>query len=191
MRRTDAMRSLEIGPGRKRIPGFETVNVIKTGVTDHVADARALPFEDGAFGLVYASHVIEHLPWYQTVDVLKEWRRVLAPGGALEVWTVDGYKVAKALVDYEDRPETWTQPDGWSRYGVDGNPYLWCAGRIFAYAQADGGDSVNWHRALFTPRHLMKCFEQAGFRDVRLMDRSEVRGADHGWINLGVRGVKS
>jgi hypothetical protein len=36
----------------------------------------------------------------------------------------------------------------------------------------------------------MKCFESAGLKDVRLMDRSEVRGYDHGWINLGVKGTK-
>lgn len=187
----DVVRKLEIGPGRKRIPGFETVNVIKTSVTDHFADARELPFADASFDLIYASHVIEHLPWYETDIALDEWYRVLKPRGVLEVWTVDSYKVAKALIEYEDSPETWTQPDGWSRHGVDRDPHLWCAGRIFAYAQGDGSDSVNWHRALFTPRHLRKCFERARFRDVRLMDRSEVRGADHGWINLGVRGVKT
>lgn len=183
------MRKLEIGPGGKRLPGFETVNVIKTAVTDHVADARVLPFADGSFDLIYASHVIEHLPWHETDDVLGEWLRVLKPGGALEVWTVDAYKVARALVEHEEGGD-WQQRDNWKRLGVDRNPYLWCAGRIFAYAKEDGADSVNWHRALFTPRHLIACFTRAGFREVRLMDRSEVRAKDHGWVNLGVQGVK-
>lgn len=184
------MRKLEIGPGRKRIDGFETVNAIRTDVTDHVADARSLPFQDGAFSLVYASHIIEHIPWYETNKALAEWFRVLAPGGALEVWTVDGYKVAKQLVEYVETGK-WTDRDRWSRHGVDKNPHQWCAGRLFAYAGTDGEDSVNWHRALFTAPYLMKCFRDAGFKAVRLMDRSEVRGADHGWINLGVRGVRS
>lgn len=186
----EPVRKLEIGPGRKRIPGFETVNVIKTPVTDHVADARALPFEAGVFDLVYASHVIEHLPWYETDDVLKDWFRVLKSGGALEVWTVDAYKVAKALVEYEEDPTRWVPRDSWGRFGVDSDPFLWCAGRIFAYGRDDGEDSVNWHRALFTTRHLGACFRRAGFKDMRPMDRSEVRGADHGWVNLGVSGVK-
>ena len=184
------MRKLEIGPGRKRIDGFETVNVIKTPVTDHVADARALLFaDDGTYDLIYASHVIEHIPWYETIDALKEWLRVLKPGGALEVWTVDAYKVAKALVDYEDEG-LWHKKDNWTRHGVDTDPYLWCAGRIFAYAGKDGEDSVNWHRALFTRRHLMNCFLNAGFESVRALNPQEIRGADHGWVNLGVRGLK-
>ena len=144
---------------------------------------------DGSFGLVYASHVIEHLPWYETVDVLKEWRRVLAPGGALEVWTVDAVKVAHQLLEYEETG-AWEKRDGWKKHGVDRNPFLWCNGRIFAYAKDDCDDSVFWHRALFTPRHLVQCFVAAGFNSVTFQDRKEVRGKDHGFVNLGVRGEK-
>lgn len=183
-------RALEIGPGKKRIRGFETVNVVKTPTTDHVADARTLPFADASFDLIYASHIIEHLPWYQTDDALREWARVLKPGGSLEVWTVDAYKVARLLVAYEDTGEK-VKPDDWTRHGVDRDPYLWCAGRVFAYGNGEGDSSPNWHRALFTPKHLMACFERAGFTGIRRMTRAEVRGRDHGWVNLGVCGTKS
>lgn len=183
------MRCLEIGPGSKRIPGFVTVNIIASKHTDYVADARALPFKDGEFDIVYASHIIEHIPWYQTVTTLQEWVRVLKPGGRLEVWTVDAYKVAKCLVEYED-DGVWRDGDGWNRHGTGENPYLWCAGRIFAYAKKDGEDSVNWHRALFTRKHLMSCFDVAGLGEIRALLPHEVRGFDHGWINLGVCGTK-
>jgi SAM-dependent methyltransferase len=183
------VRRLEIGPGKRRIKGFETVNAVRTSATDHVADARALPFPDCTFGVVYASHVIEHLPWYETGAVLAEWVRVLKPGGALEVWTVDAFKVAQAIVACETTG-AFPEHDGWSRHGAGENPYLWFAGRIFAYAKGGGGDSLNWHRALFTPRHLAQCLERAGLGEVRPMDRSHVRGHDHGWVNLGMRGVR-
>jgi ubiquinone/menaquinone biosynthesis C-methylase UbiE len=182
-------RRLEIGPGGKRVRGFETVNAIKSAATDHVADARELPFETNTFEIIYASHIIEHLPWYDTKKALAEWVRVLAPGGALEVWTIDAAKIAQALLAYEATGE-WSRQDGWTRHGVNTDPYLWCNGRIFAYAREDSEDSVYWHRALFTPKYLQQCFVSAGLSEVRLMDRSEVRGHDHGWVNLGVRGVK-
>jgi ubiquinone/menaquinone biosynthesis C-methylase UbiE len=184
------MRCLEIGPGKRGIKGFETLDVIKRPGVDHVGDARRLPFKDGTFGILYASHIIEHLPWYDTIDVLKEWRRVLAVGGALEVWTINAITVAEKLIEYE-RSGDWEKHDGWKRHGVNTDPYLWCNGRIFAYGKNDDDyDSVFWHRALFTPKHLMACFRNAGLRDIGLMERAQVRGKDHGHVNLGVRGVR-
>lgn len=43
------------------------------------ADMRELPFEDGTFDLVYASHVLEHID--DDARALAEVRRVLRPGG--------------------------------------------------------------------------------------------------------------
>jgi SAM-dependent methyltransferase len=45
----------------------------------HVADMRDLPFEDGAFGAVLSVQSLEHVP--DGAAVLREVRRVLAPGG--------------------------------------------------------------------------------------------------------------
>ena len=61
---------------------------------DYVYDAgKPLPFEDNTFDLVYASHVLEHIPWYKVEEVVKEWVRILKPGGVLEVWVPDGLKI--------------------------------------------------------------------------------------------------
>ena len=183
------MRKLEIGPGPKKLRGFESLDAIDRPGVDHVGDARVLPFEADTFGLIYASHVIEHIPWYETVATLQEWLRVLRPGGTLEVWTINAVTVARELIAFEETGE-WTARDTWKRHGVDKNPYLWCNGRIFAYGKSDSDDSVFWHRALFTPIHLCQCFEDAGFGNISLLNRSQVRGKDHGFVNLGVEGVK-
>lgn len=48
-----------------------------------VADAEALPFEDGSFDVVYSWGVLHHTPG--TATALREAVRVLAPGGRLKV----------------------------------------------------------------------------------------------------------
>jgi phosphatidylethanolamine/phosphatidyl-N-methylethanolamine N-methyltransferase len=53
------------------------------GVVTKVEDATQLSFEDETFDRVIASHVLEHL--YKPHLVLREWHRVLKPGGVLSV----------------------------------------------------------------------------------------------------------
>jgi len=59
-------------------PGFEYKEVTRHG------DARALPFADGIFDWVWSSHCLEHFE--DTQGVLKEWLRVLKPGGLIGIY---------------------------------------------------------------------------------------------------------
>ena len=52
-----------------------------------VADASALPYEDGSFDAVFAHALLQHLPW--PLDALVELRRVLKPGGVIGVADAD------------------------------------------------------------------------------------------------------
>ncbi len=187
-----ANRRLELGPGDHPIPGFETLNIVGGRWVDYVADAaKRLPFSNGTFDLVYASHILEHIPWYQTDTVLKEWTRTLKSGGTLEVWVPDGLKICRALVDFEDKGDNYIDEDGWYRFNPEKEPCKWASGRIYTYGDGNGDvTSPNWHRALFTSRYLITLFESAGLQDVRQMNNTQVRGHDHGWINLGIQGTK-
>jgi SAM-dependent methyltransferase len=187
-----ATRCLEIGPGKRRIQGFETLNIVAGWNVDYVCDAaRHLPFPDGTFDIVYASHILEHVPWYQTERVLSDWARVLKPGGKLEVWVPDGLKICEAFVAAELNGSERFLEDGWFRFNEGKDPCRWAAGRVFTYGDGSGRtDHPNWHRALFSARYLRKLFEAVPLQDVRQLRRDEVRGDDHGWINLGVTGTK-
>lgn len=58
--------------------GYETADLFMEGV-DHQVDIQGMPFEDQSYDVVYASHVLEHIPDDQAA--VAEIRRILRPGG--------------------------------------------------------------------------------------------------------------
>lgn len=95
-------RRLHIG-GKVRKPGWEVINTVAGPIVDHVGDAGDLSqFADETFEEIYASHVLEHFDYATTLEpALKEWWRVLAPGGHLSVSVPDIDVLARMLVDRE------------------------------------------------------------------------------------------
>ncbi len=190
--RRNKSRKLEIGPGESPLFGFETANIVSTGIEDYIVDATNLSiFKDNEFSLIYASHLLEHIPWYKTKETLMEWVRILEPGGRLEIWVPDGLKICRALVDYEDSGLNYIDKDGWYRFNNSKDPAIWASGRLFTYGDGQGSiNHPNWHRALFTPRLLKLVLQEVGLVNIQYLDSSNVRGHDHGWINLGICGEK-
>lgn len=177
------MRRLEIGPGADKLPGFETLNIRPPA--DHIGDCRRLPFADATFGEVYSSHCIEHVFWYEIEATIREWARVVEPGGTLEVHTVNAAPLMRGLLEWEEGGEG-PKPGAWRQDLHRCHPFLWGVGRIICYPKTgDGG--INVHRAILTPRYLRECFTKAGLVD--LEDVAEPKGVKkHKGINMGLRG---
>lgn len=178
------MRCLEIGPGSSPVPGFETLNLYPPA--DHVADCRSLPFQAGTFAEVYSSHCIEHVEWYEIEATIREWARVIEPGGALEIHTVNAAPLMRALLEWEEGGEG-PSPGKWRRDLHRDHPFLWGTGRLLNYGRK--GETSWMHRAILTPRYMRECFEKAGLVDLEPV--AEPRGAKkHKSINMGLRGRK-
>ncbi len=185
-------RMLEIGPGAFRIDGFETLNVKGYFGVDYVADAaKSLPFKDQTYDLVYASHILEHVPWYKLESALMEWFRVIKSGGKIEIWVPNGLLICQTLVEAELNGESNIDKDGWYKFNEKKDPCVWANGRIFSYGNGTGQkNDPNWHMSLLTPRYLKELLETVGFTEVGELSIEEVRGYNHGWINLGMQGTK-
>jgi hypothetical protein len=155
-------------------------SVPRDGVVDHVCcwGSEPLPFPDESFDLVYAAHVLEHIPWYQTLDALRETARVLAPGGRIELHVPDFDVLARAA-------SSQACLDDFSEQGLNERLHWmhWVAERLFHL-----GPQEQWHRACFNQGHLKWCLEQAGFGEVRPI--AGERGSDHGIINLGMTATR-
>jgi len=83
-------RRLHIG-GKEKRPGWEILDVNPGPHVDHIGNAADLTrFADGSFAEVYASHVLEHFDYQEAlVAALREWHRVLVPGGVLRLSVPD------------------------------------------------------------------------------------------------------
>lgn len=186
-------RKLEIGCSGFRIDGFETLSIMGSHRIDYVLDAsKKLPFSDNSFDVIYASHVLEHVPWFQIQSTLKEWVRILKHDGILEIWVPNALLICESVINAEtfNRSDA-VELDNWYKFNPDHDPFVWANGRVFSYGDGDGSSiSYNWHRSLFTPNSLKKNLKKAGLENICIMERTRVRGMDHGWINLGVEGKK-
>ncbi len=95
---------------------YETADLEMPGV-DHRVDLTALPFSDGSYDFIFASHILEHIK--NDEKAISEIRRILRPGG-IAVLPVP--IVAERTIEYsEPSPyeiNTWraTGPDYYNRY---------------------------------------------------------------------------
>lgn len=184
------MRRLEIGPGHERLPGFETLNILPGPFTDHLGPAQKPPFPDNTFDEVYSSHCIEHVEWYEVESTIREWVRILKPGGVLEVHTVNAVPLLKALIEWEENEGRCSHKAGkWRSDLHNYDPFLHASGRLLCYSKR-GDRGANLHRAILTPLRLRQMFERAYLGGI--VEVAEPRGSKKhkSAPNIGLRGVK-
>ena len=146
-------RCLHIG-ALKGGEGWETLNSLPLPGIDHVCDARDLSrFADGTFEYIYASHVLEHFDYRDEVlTVLREWHRVLAPGGALYISVPDLDTICRLYCD-RDR--------------LDVND-RWLLMRMLLGGH---GDRYDYHKSAFNEEFLTYALTESGFTHFRRVDR--------------------
>lgn len=95
-------RRLHIG-GKQKAAGWEVLNANPAPYVDHVCNANNLSqFANNTFTEIYASHIVEHLDYVaELAFTLKEWNRVLIPGGKVYISVPDLDILATLLLEKE------------------------------------------------------------------------------------------
>ncbi|HUV84062.1 MAG TPA: methyltransferase domain-containing protein [Methanosarcinales archaeon] len=176
------MIKLNLGSGGRHLPGFLSVDLRwECGSIDCVHDiSKPLPYKDNSVSVIFASHILEHFWWQDSEKLLKDWCRVLKPGGYLDVWTPD----FKYIID---------------KY-INGDPYRipyenmkWVNNLIFSRSHMDGVvNTVNEHHAMFDRQYLKQCMKKGGFTKFvdLVVDKHFPFKNVHVGFNMGVRGYK-
>lgn len=81
---------VNLGCGAQSGPEYINVDVVPAPHIHHVHDVKVLEmFSSESVDLLYASHIMEHIPRHELDAVIVEWRRVLKPGGVLRISVPD------------------------------------------------------------------------------------------------------
>lgn len=156
------MTWLNIGCGTHNAPA-PWVNVDCVEKPDVHPDVIApvgepLPFPDGSAEKVFAGHVLEHVPWPETLAFVHDLKRILAAGGEL---LVVGPDVLRTI----------------ERYKLNLEP-VWMVHTVLEYHDRNPGfETSDWPQA----RHWWNCWEarvvdlleQCGFASVEALPPPE------------------
>jgi SAM-dependent methyltransferase len=144
---------LHLGCGKRYLPGFVHVDLDDFPHIDHRRSIDRLPmFGDETVELIYCCHAFPYFDRVKAMTVLKEWQRVLRPGGILRLAVSD----FAALVRLYQATGDLDQILG---------PLF---GRIVI--QAPDGSTVLHEKTTYDYKSLEALCLQAGFRFVRPYD---------------------
>ena len=90
---------LHLACGKKRLPGFTHVDIRPNIGVDVVTDISKMPmFKDDTADVIYLCHGLEHFGVKEVPEVLREWHRILKPGGWLYLAMPDFGAIASEYV---------------------------------------------------------------------------------------------
>lgn len=144
--------NLNIGCGSVRMEGYIGVDVYPFEAVDVVADAAKLPFADQSVDRIRCDQVIEHFFPGDIDGLLKEWGRVMKPGGRVYITTPDFEYVAREYVA--------------GRMGVNlARAYI--CGTVDGLNTYDRNQPESYHRTLWDVVSLQSEFAAVGLQYLR------------------------
>ena len=163
---------LDIGCGLNTHAGFINLDYLWHPGVDVCWDiGRGLPFGDGTMQGVFSEHCLEHFPLTAVRPLLREIRRVLAPGGTARIVVPDAELYLRTYVRQIDGDASQSFPfQGQENLDAPWSPML-SVNRIFYQDR----ESLFGHRTMYDFRFMAQLLREAGFDHVIRCDFSSGR----------------
>jgi len=138
------MPRLNLGCGKQYLDGWINIDLYAEKVDMRIDLTQPLPFGDGCVSEIRAIHLIEHFSRAQWREVKRDWYRVLAWGGQLELQCPALDACMRAWLD--NKPAPVQMPDFWM---------------VVIYGGQEGPSQ--YHKNGFTAQTLKADLEAEGF----------------------------
>lgn len=150
---------VHLGCGKRHLPGYVHVDLDKHSHIDHYHDIKELPmFTDNSLDEIYSCGTFEYFDRESEVpNVLKEWKRVLKPGGILRT----------SVPDFDGIVQVYNRTKDVDGIGILGPIF----GRI--EIESEQGKKVLHQKTVYDFESLKKVLESAGFINVKRYDWKE------------------
>lgn len=147
---------LNLGCGEKMLKGYVNIDICSRGGVkpDIVCDIRDLsPLPADSVDEILAVHVIEHLYRWEVLGTIREWMRVLKPGGTMNIECPDILNACRRLLE---------EPMLTTEVGKRGRDSMW---PIFGDPRHK--DPYMTHHWGYSVHSLSALLRKAGLVDVR------------------------
>lgn len=144
---------LHLGSGTVSLDSWVNIDLETPQADVHLDITGGLPFPAGAARLIYHEHVMEHITVEQGAFCLRDWFRLLEPGGVLRVATPDLQYVIE-------------------RYGGNWKEQAWLQLPEYQFIKTRAemiNVSMRWwgHQYLYDGEELERRMRDAGFATIR------------------------
>ena len=146
---------LNIGSGASYMDGFVNIEGNIFNRKDMWLDIRnGLPFPDNSVDVIYACHILEHFYMSELLFVLKEFKRVTKPYGAVRILVPSLEMAVNAYTKGED--------DWFDEFPVS---YKSLGGRLYNFLLCDGQ-----HQLFFDYAFMEEILQETGFSHISNMN---------------------
>jgi len=136
------------------LPGYVHIDIINHPHIDYVHNVTNLEmFDDNSVELIYASHLLEHFYKDEAHRAVKEWYRILSPGGTLRLAVPNLDTLIHVYKTYND---------------ID-----LIAGPLYGHCTTTRSNEVP-HRYIYTKDTLCAMLQTIGYKHIREWDWRKV-----------------
>lgn len=157
--RSHPVRKLQLGAGSLNREGWLNTDIDLRPGQAYLDVTRPFPIPDGAMHFVFSEHLIEHIPYQDGLNMLKQCHRVLAPGGRVRIATPNLLTFVRLFQEPSTAEATlyMQQKVTWHRWPLTPDPACLILNRQLR----------EWgHEFLYSPKMLRAGLESAGFTGI-------------------------